>query len=201
MLLRDDPDARRWGAIGVDATGRVVEHPGRPLAAAARGRGDGADVHGRPRAGARAARSPAAGRLGRHPRRLHPGVAAPARRSRRSRTRGTSPSTRRPSATWRATSRCCAIPALLARSARPARRRRSGRGDRRGARGCSSPAASRRARSSRRAPRSARTWSLGAGARVAAGARVERAVVWPGAVVTGDVADAVVTPSGTVVVE
>ena len=24
MLLRDDPDARRWGAIGVDATGRVV---------------------------------------------------------------------------------------------------------------------------------------------------------------------------------
>src|SRR4051794_19070219 len=24
MLLRDDPDPRRWGAIGVDATGRVV---------------------------------------------------------------------------------------------------------------------------------------------------------------------------------
>ena len=42
---------------------------------------------------------------------------------------------------------------------------------------------------------------LGAGSRVAAGVRVERAVVWQGAVVTGDVADAVVTPSGTVVVE
>jgi mannose-1-phosphate guanylyltransferase len=42
---------------------------------------------------------------------------------------------------------------------------------------------------------------IGAGARVAAGARVERAVVWPGAVVTGDVAGAVVTPSGTVAVE
>jgi NDP-sugar pyrophosphorylase family protein len=42
---------------------------------------------------------------------------------------------------------------------------------------------------------------LGAGSRVAAGVRVERAVIWPGAVVTGDVADAVVTPSGTVVVE
>lgn len=25
LLLRDDPDPRRWGAIGVDATGRVVE--------------------------------------------------------------------------------------------------------------------------------------------------------------------------------
>ena len=24
MLLRDDPDPVRWGAIGVDATGRVV---------------------------------------------------------------------------------------------------------------------------------------------------------------------------------
>ena len=24
MLLRDDPEARRWGAIAVDATGRVV---------------------------------------------------------------------------------------------------------------------------------------------------------------------------------
>jgi NDP-sugar pyrophosphorylase family protein len=42
---------------------------------------------------------------------------------------------------------------------------------------------------------------LAGGARVAAGVRVERTVVWPGAVVTGDVADAVVTPSGTVVVE
>jgi NDP-sugar pyrophosphorylase family protein len=42
---------------------------------------------------------------------------------------------------------------------------------------------------------------IGAGAHVAAGARVARAVVWPGAIVTGDVADAVVTPSGTVVVD
>jgi len=39
---------------------------------------------------------------------------------------------------------------------------------------------------------------IGAGAHVAAGARLERAVVWPGAAVTGVVADAVVTPSGTV---
>jgi NDP-sugar pyrophosphorylase family protein len=39
---------------------------------------------------------------------------------------------------------------------------------------------------------------VGAGAHVAAGARLERAVVWPGAAVTGAVADAVVTPSGTV---
>jgi mannose-1-phosphate guanylyltransferase len=42
---------------------------------------------------------------------------------------------------------------------------------------------------------------VGSGARVAAGARLERAVVWPGAVVTGAVTDAVVTPSGTVTVE
>jgi NDP-sugar pyrophosphorylase family protein len=42
---------------------------------------------------------------------------------------------------------------------------------------------------------------VGAGARVAPGVRVERAVLWPGAVVTTDVADAVVTPSGTVVVD
>jgi mannose-1-phosphate guanylyltransferase len=42
---------------------------------------------------------------------------------------------------------------------------------------------------------------VGAGARVSAGARVERAVVWSGAVATGAVADAVVTPSGTVAVE
>ena len=41
---------------------------------------------------------------------------------------------------------------------------------------------------------------VGAGARVAVGARVERAVVWPGAVATGAVADAVVTPTGTVVI-
>jgi len=39
---------------------------------------------------------------------------------------------------------------------------------------------------------------VGAGARVAVGALLERAVVWPGAVVTGAVTDAVVTPSGTV---
>jgi NDP-sugar pyrophosphorylase family protein len=42
---------------------------------------------------------------------------------------------------------------------------------------------------------------VGAGARVAAGARLERAVVWPGAVATGHVTDAVVTPNGTVVVD
>jgi len=41
---------------------------------------------------------------------------------------------------------------------------------------------------------------VGAGARVVAGARVERAVIWPGAVVTGTLADAIVTPSGTVTV-
>jgi len=41
---------------------------------------------------------------------------------------------------------------------------------------------------------------IGTGARVAPNVRVERAVVWPGAVVTTDVADAVVTPSGTVTV-
>jgi len=41
---------------------------------------------------------------------------------------------------------------------------------------------------------------VGAGARVAGGVRVERAVIWPGAVVTTDVIDAVVTPTGTVAV-
>ena len=42
---------------------------------------------------------------------------------------------------------------------------------------------------------------IDAGARVAAGARVRRAVVWSGATATGDVADAVVTTSGVVMVE
>jgi mannose-1-phosphate guanylyltransferase len=37
-----------------------------------------------------------------------------------------------------------------------------------------------------------------AGARIAAGARVRRAVVWSGATATGDVSDAVVTPTGVV---
>jgi NDP-sugar pyrophosphorylase family protein len=41
---------------------------------------------------------------------------------------------------------------------------------------------------------------VGAGARVAPGARVERAVIWPGALATGIIADAVVTPTGTVAV-
>ena len=41
---------------------------------------------------------------------------------------------------------------------------------------------------------------VGTGARVGPNARVERAVLWPGAVVTTDVTDAVVTPSGTVTV-
>jgi mannose-1-phosphate guanylyltransferase len=36
------------------------------------------------------------------------------------------------------------------------------------------------------------------GASVAAGARVRRAVVWSGSVATGDVTDAVVTPTGIV---
>ena len=36
MLLRDDPDPRRWGAIQTDATGRVVGHPERALAASRR---------------------------------------------------------------------------------------------------------------------------------------------------------------------
>ena len=42
---------------------------------------------------------------------------------------------------------------------------------------------------------------LGQGARVAAGVRVARAIVWPGATVTTHVRDAVVTPTGTVEVE
>jgi NDP-sugar pyrophosphorylase family protein len=42
---------------------------------------------------------------------------------------------------------------------------------------------------------------VGAGARVAHGARIERAVVWPGAVATGDVVDVIVTPNGTVAVD
>jgi NDP-sugar pyrophosphorylase family protein len=42
---------------------------------------------------------------------------------------------------------------------------------------------------------------VGAGARVGPGVRIERAVLWPGAVVATDVTDAVVTPSGTVVVD
>jgi mannose-1-phosphate guanylyltransferase len=39
---------------------------------------------------------------------------------------------------------------------------------------------------------------LGAGARVRAGVKLRRAVVWPGAVVTRDVVDAVVTPQGVI---
>jgi mannose-1-phosphate guanylyltransferase len=41
---------------------------------------------------------------------------------------------------------------------------------------------------------------IDAGARVAAGARVQRAVVWSGATATGEVADAVVTTSGVVAI-
>jgi NDP-sugar pyrophosphorylase family protein len=40
-----------------------------------------------------------------------------------------------------------------------------------------------------------------AGARVAAGARLRRAVVWSGAVATGEITDAVVTPTGAVAIE
>jgi mannose-1-phosphate guanylyltransferase len=40
-----------------------------------------------------------------------------------------------------------------------------------------------------------------AGARVAAGARLRRAVVWSGATATGDVFDSVVTPTGVVAIE
>jgi mannose-1-phosphate guanylyltransferase len=40
-----------------------------------------------------------------------------------------------------------------------------------------------------------------AGARVAAGARLRRAVVWSGATATGDIADAVVTPTGLVLLD
>jgi NDP-sugar pyrophosphorylase family protein len=39
---------------------------------------------------------------------------------------------------------------------------------------------------------------LGAGARVSPGARIQRAVVWPGATATGDITDAVVMPDGIV---
>jgi NDP-sugar pyrophosphorylase family protein len=42
---------------------------------------------------------------------------------------------------------------------------------------------------------------IGQGARVAAGVQLTRAVIWPGATVTTPVADAVVTPSGTVEVD
>jgi NDP-sugar pyrophosphorylase family protein len=42
---------------------------------------------------------------------------------------------------------------------------------------------------------------VGAGALVTAGARVERAVLWSGAVATGAVTDAVVTPTGTVLID
>jgi len=42
---------------------------------------------------------------------------------------------------------------------------------------------------------------VGAGARVAAGARLRRAVVWSGATATGEISDAVVTPSGVVGIE
>jgi acyl-[acyl carrier protein]--UDP-N-acetylglucosamine O-acyltransferase len=40
-----------------------------------------------------------------------------------------------------------------------------------------------------------------AGARVAAGARLRRAVVWSAATATGEIRDAVVTPTGVVAVE
>ncbi len=43
--------------------------------------------------------------------------------------------------------------------------------------------------------------ALGAGARVAAGARLERCVLWPGAVAAGQLSDAVVTPRGVVRVD
>jgi mannose-1-phosphate guanylyltransferase len=41
---------------------------------------------------------------------------------------------------------------------------------------------------------------LAGGARVAAGARVQRAVVWPGATASGDVTDAIVMPDGLVTI-
>ena len=66
MLLRDDPDPQRWGAIGVDATGRVVSildaHSPRPP----EGRGDAADVHWHPGAGPRVDGSAAADLLRPH---------------------------------------------------------------------------------------------------------------------------------------
>ena len=99
--------------------------------------------------------------------------------------------------TWRccATRRCCAIrPARWPASTRrarvaagarvvgpvPHRRRRGGRGGRRGR-----PRRGRRRRA--RASRPARA--------------LRRAVVWSGATATGDIADAVVTPTGVVAVE
>ena len=39
---------------------------------------------------------------------------------------------------------------------------------------------------------------IDAGAQVAAGARIRRAVVWSGTVATGDITDAVATPTGLV---
>jgi UDP-3-O-[3-hydroxymyristoyl] glucosamine N-acyltransferase len=39
---------------------------------------------------------------------------------------------------------------------------------------------------------------VAAGARVARGARIRRTVLWPGAVATGDLVDAVVTPTETI---
>ena len=39
---------------------------------------------------------------------------------------------------------------------------------------------------------------VAAGARVARGARLQRTILWPGAVATGDLADAVVTPTETI---
>lgn len=42
---------------------------------------------------------------------------------------------------------------------------------------------------------------VGAGARVAARARVRRSVLWPGAVATGSLSDAVVTPTDTIQIE
>ena len=194
MLLRDDPEPRRWGAIGVDATGRVVEHPRRAVAAAARGRGDRADVHRRPRAGARRC-SIACSRSSRDVIRdayipaLLAGETITAGHARRLLRRALDARAlpgRQPGAAARSVA--------AARPARAARRRRSGRGDRSGARGSSRPVASKPAPSSRRAPRSVPTWSW-ARARASRPARASSAPSSGRARSRrGDVADAVVTP-------
>ena len=171
MLLRDDPEPRRWGAIGVDATGRVVSildarSPRPPEGAVTR-----ADVHRRPRAEPALLDrlQPVVSR--RDPRRVHPGAARGRDDRARSRTRATSPSTRRPSATWPATWRCCAIRRCCA--PRPGRssasiRRAAIDGARAGHRALSRR--SRRGRS-KRARRSVPTSSSARARVVAAGAR------------------------------
>ncbi len=199
MLLRDDPDPQRWGAIGVDATGRVVSildarSPRPPEGAVTLRMFTGVQVLAPALMDRlqpifcdliRDAYVPAlrdgetirAATLGRLLRRALDAGALPGGQ---------------PGAAARSDA-CCAI----RRGCWPASIRPPGWPQ--GARivGPVRIAAGAEVESGAEVGPDA---VIDAGARVAAGARVRRAVVWSGATATGDVCDAVVTTSGVVAV-